>query len=100
MTTGTASWRARAFWSTDTSEMSWRPRMPATWARVVWLVRVRLVVLTVAGSIASEKVALGLTDAATPVVPLSGAVVVTVGGVVSGGGPPQVSWASAQSPWS
>src|SRR5215831_16492702 len=32
ITTGTASPCARPFWSTDTSEMSWRPRMPATCA--------------------------------------------------------------------
>ena len=45
-----------------------------------------VVVLTVVGSIASEKVALGVIEVATPVAPLAGLVPVTVGGVVSARG--------------
>src|SRR5436309_3281570 len=43
-----------------------------------------VLVVSVAGSIASENVAVGLVVAATPVVPSVGVVPVTVGGVESG----------------
>ena len=61
------------------------------------LTRVTLVVVTDVGSSASLNVAVGATFSGWPVAPLAGVVLATVGGVVSGGGPPQVSLASAQS---
>ena len=75
--------------------------VPATACAVAWSVRVTVVPLIVLAVMASLNVPVGLIVAATPVAPLAGVVAVTVGGVVStGGAPPQVSLASAQSPWS
>ena len=59
-----------------------------------------MLVVSVAGSIASEKVALGETSSATPVAPTTGAVALIVGGVVSLPAPPHSMRASAQSAWS
>ncbi len=57
-------------------------------------------VVRVAWSIASEKTAVGAVPVGWFVAPLAGVVELTVGGVVSTGVPlPQVSLASAQSPW-
>ena len=53
----------------------------------------------VAWSIASENTAVGAVPVGWPVAPFAGVNEVTVGGVVSTGAPPQVSLASAQSPW-
>ena len=55
------------------------------------------------GSIASENVAVGATEVATPVAPVAGVVAVTVGGVVSGGVPAavvkvQVTFAASRLP--
>ena len=54
------------------------------------LTRVTLVVVTDVGSSASLNVAVGATFSGWPVAPLAGVVLATVGGVVSGGGPPLV----------
>ena len=66
---------------------------------VVWpcWTKVKVLVVSVAGSIASEKVALGETSSATPVSPTTGVVALIVGGVVS---LPHSMRASAQSAWS
>ena len=59
-----------------------------------------MAVVRVAWSIASENTAVGAVPVGWPVAPPAGVKEVTVGGVVSGGLPlPQVSLASAQSPW-
>ena len=63
------------------------------------LTRVTVVADTLEALSASLKVAVGLTATGCPVEPSAGVTAVTVGGVVSAG-PPQVSLASAQSPWS
>ena len=58
--------------------------VPATAARVVWSVRLNVVVVSVAGLIASENVAVGAIAVDCPVAPFAGVNAVTVGGVVSG----------------
>ena len=58
--------------------------VPATAARVVWSVRLKVVVVRVVGLIASENVAVGAVPVGWPVAPLAGVNAVTVGGVVSG----------------
>ena len=73
--------------------------MPGTAVAVVWSVRLKVAVVRVAWSIASEKTAVGVVPVGWPVAPLAGVKPVTVGGVVSGVPLPQVSLASAQSPW-
>ena len=74
-------------------------RVPATAVEVVWSVRLKVVVVRVAWSIASEKVAVGAVPVGWFVAPLAGVKPVTVGGVVSVVPLPQVSLALAQSPW-
>ena len=62
--------------------------------------RAKVEVVSVAGSIAYEKVALGETSSATPLAPGAGVRAVIVGGVVSPPPLPHSIRASAQSAWS
>ena len=61
------------------------------------LISVKVLVVSVAGFIASEKVAVGETERAIPVAPGEGVCAITVGGVVSPPPPPHSTRASAQS---
>ena len=62
--------------------------------------RTNVAVDTVPAPMASENVAVGETDVATPIAPEVGTVPVTAGGVVSAAAGVQMRRASAQSAWS
>ena len=61
------------------------PTLPATAARVVWSVRLNVVVVSVAALTGSENVAVGAVPVDWPVAPFAGVKPVTVGGVPSTG---------------